>query len=343
MLALFLAATLSAWRSVGPAANTVAADPINPRVVYAGTGTGVFKSEDGGAFWRLVGSRTSCSNVETIAIDQTAPAVVYAGTGENCFDDGLFRSDDAGESWTATEIGHPIAGLKTASGIAGRVYFLYETCQAITTLFFACTGHLMRSDDFANTFEPVFPSLSPSFLGVSSFDIDEENPLRLWASAFGIEQAGVFRSDDGGDSWNEINDMFSGPIAVDPRNSDVLLVSSNGTFRSTDGGLHWVESSPSGLTITQFLFDRDRRGVVYAVVNYHDVFRSLDDGISWAPFDTGLSVLFVFGLSESAVDGRDGQILYAATSSGVFVINLGTSSLVVPVKPPSAGVVRGRE
>ena len=343
MLTFLLAATLSAWKSIGPVgefANTVAADPVHPGVIYAGTGAGLFKSEDAGYSWRLVGSRPSCSDVTAVAVDPNSTKMVYAATfTHDCIapgGDGFFRSDDGGETWLAIEIGHPILPLKTAPGVAGRLYVSSENCQLSNGFFVYCTGQLLRTDDFGASFESAFAGLPNS--DTSYMDIDASNPRRLWATS-----RGVFRSDDGGSSWTGVSTLDGipshpgiGAIAVDSRNGEVLLLSTEvGVFRSSDGGFHWAAISPT-FSISQFLFDRYLPGVVYGVVNSQDVFRSIDDGVTWTPYDNGLNGVSIISQLSQGADRRGTAILYAATGNGVFEIAVGS---VLPVSAPSASLI----
>ena len=110
---------VATWTSIGPEGGTVRAlaiDPVNPTIVYAGTvGGGIFKSTDGGGHWTAANTGLgywaggywtggSASVVNAFAIDPSTPTILYAATGA-----GVFRSIDAGGSWTVmgvTEYGH---------------------------------------------------------------------------------------------------------------------------------------------------------------------------------------------------------------------------------------------
>ena len=82
---------------VGSSFNTVAVDPTDPTIVYAGaTDTGVFRSADGGASWVPVNDGLTGFDVSAITIDAQAPSVVYVGTSG-----GVFRSADAGAHWSS--------------------------------------------------------------------------------------------------------------------------------------------------------------------------------------------------------------------------------------------------
>src|SRR5713101_3982477 len=73
----------AAWTTNGPLGGSVyclVPDPSHPATLYAGTGVGVFKSDDGGVSWRSASSGLPSFRVQTIAIDPTAPSTLYAGT-----------------------------------------------------------------------------------------------------------------------------------------------------------------------------------------------------------------------------------------------------------------------
>src|SRR5919202_1464724 len=100
------------FRLVGPfrggRVGAVAGDPLNPRVFYFGsTGGGVWKTTDGGLYWRNVSDGFfQRASVGAIAVAYSDPNVVYVGMGESCIrgnvahGDGVYRSTDAGQTWT---------------------------------------------------------------------------------------------------------------------------------------------------------------------------------------------------------------------------------------------------
>jgi hypothetical protein len=73
------------------------------------------------------------------------------------------------------------------------------------------------------------------------------------------------------------------------------------------------------------------------VVNNQEVVRSLDGGISWAPFDAGLNGVGIVSQLSEGPGLRDGEILYAATGQGVFAIKVGA----LPKKIPPPALVHG--
>ena len=88
------------WTSGGPYGGTVTAlavDPSNHARLYAGTGAGVFRSDNAGVSWVRSGvGPIAASSIICIAVDPITSARVYAGTGGY-----LYKSTDAGATWAA--------------------------------------------------------------------------------------------------------------------------------------------------------------------------------------------------------------------------------------------------
>src|SRR5215831_4936747 len=84
----------------------LAVDPQTPSTIYVGTGSGVFKTTDGGNRWSSTGLRDYPSIIALILNPRT-PTTLYAGThypdlcvGGSCLGGRLFKSDDGGGSWS---------------------------------------------------------------------------------------------------------------------------------------------------------------------------------------------------------------------------------------------------
>ena len=84
----------------------LAVDPKTPSIIYVGTGSGVFKTTDGGNRWSSTGLRDYPSIIALILNPRT-PTTLYAGThypdlcvGGSCLGGRLFKSDDGGGSWS---------------------------------------------------------------------------------------------------------------------------------------------------------------------------------------------------------------------------------------------------
>jgi hypothetical protein len=105
------------WGSI----KSLAINPQNPKILYAGTPAGLFKSTDGAATWQLSNSglptpAQSAGPVISLAIDPLTPGTIYAGVrGElhilclgqcnKTVSGGIFKSTDSGATWSAANVG----------------------------------------------------------------------------------------------------------------------------------------------------------------------------------------------------------------------------------------------
>src|SRR5687768_12021667 len=99
----FALAGTNRWTRHGPEGGSVlamAVDPGNDMVVYAGTASGVYKTENGGESWTPIHEGMPEELVSALAISPADHSTVFAGTGEG----NVFRSVDAGQHWAALPI-----------------------------------------------------------------------------------------------------------------------------------------------------------------------------------------------------------------------------------------------
>ncbi|MBZ5653637.1 MAG: hypothetical protein LAO18_24520, partial [Acidobacteriia bacterium] len=98
------------WRQIGPFRGgrvlAVSGTPGDPLTFYfGGTGSGVWKTTNGGQDWIPLFDKQPVSAVGAIAVAPSDPSVVYVGTGEGCIrstsihGDGVYKSTDAGKTW----------------------------------------------------------------------------------------------------------------------------------------------------------------------------------------------------------------------------------------------------
>ncbi|GBD19900.1 hypothetical protein HRbin28_00337 [bacterium HR28] len=257
------------FRCVGPHRGgrvvAVVGHPDDPMTFYFGAcAGGVWKTEDGGTtWWNISDGFFGTAAVGAIAIAASDPNVLYVGTGEACIrgnvshGDGVYKSTDGGRTWINV-------GLRDTRHIAKiRVH---PTNPDL--VYVAALGH-----------------------------------------AFGPnEERGVFRSRDGGRTWERIlyRDAQTGAIdlVMDPHNPRILYAAlwqarrwpwkfesggpGSGIFRSTDGGETWEELTrkpglPKGIIGRVGLAVSAKPGRLWALVEAEDgaLFRSEDYGESW--------------------------------------------------------------
>src|SRR5262245_30652394 len=152
------------WRMLGPfrggRVNAVAGVPGQPATFYFGSvGGGVWKTIDTGRTWTPIFDAQSVASIGAIAVAPSRADVVYVGTGEAdgrdsiAFGDGMYKSVDAGKTWTHI-------GLETTRQI-GRVAVDPRNPDVV---FVAALGHfygphpdrgVYRSKDGGKTWQKV--------------------------------------------------------------------------------------------------------------------------------------------------------------------------------------------
>jgi hypothetical protein len=215
--------------------NVLAIDSSHPGTLYAGTyDKGLLKSLDGGASWSTAGPDIQV--VSSLAVNpHDSNSLLLAGNNRADWSTTLlFRSTDAGRSWTH------IKSIRWAFSVAiapANLNILYALCSSGDPQDDRSQPHLLRSTDGGNT----WTVLNPPDIGVYQLVVDPVEPSRLFA--YGDR---FFRSTDGGETWTP-HTLPIDSIVADPLNSGMLYSIAGGkVYRSTDNGGSW--SFTEGLT-----------------------------------------------------------------------------------------------
>jgi hypothetical protein len=302
----------SSWTAVrgsspGTTVGIVAIDPRGSHVVFA-EAQGLVRTSDGGATWTPTAGLTS--RVVSLVFPGSNASVVVAGT----FEGGVFLSMDGGATWAPSNSGLSgdslsILGLATIAGSPG-------------SLFAATKAGLYRSDDLAGTWRLV--SSGPRYLLRS----DPSSSTTLYAI-----DTGVSKSTDGGMTWVESS---HGLIATDVT---ALAASSGGrlyaavgenVFASTDAGSTWRKSvvlPPFG-RVTTVLVDPKAPSTLYAgtCTASAGIYRSLDGGTTWLPFDSGMKIVGICVRSLAAQAGAEGAVFAGTVNQGLFRLAAGSDT-----------------
>jgi len=218
----------STWEQISSlGARSIAADPKNVSVVYAGSPSDIFKSTDGGASWTGLNSGLQSA---VLTIDPLVPSTLYASTTA-----GFYKSTNGGSTWA----------LK-ASG-SGR-YVVDPVTPS--TLYRAADSGIAKSADGGETWTILnngLPSGSAYPLAV-----DPKSPAIIYAGNY---VPAIFKSLDGGASWSQVfqvsgNHPSTQACVIDPLNPAILYLAirevdysfhSWGTvLKSADGGASWT-------------------------------------------------------------------------------------------------------
>ena len=197
-----------------------------------------------------------------VAVDPLNPNIIYAGTQN----EGLFKSTDYGDTWKST-----------GSGLSVITYLTVDPTRS--RRLFASTGTAFYlSEDSGETWTNV--------LNVPAWTvtIDPNQPSQVYATA---RTQGIFRSVDGGHTWQGINGGLaslsmgrSAAVIIDPTNPETLYVgTSGGVFKSRDGGDHWfaVNAGLDELSVNGLAMDPGNPAVLY-VCGRNGVYKTVTGG-----------------------------------------------------------------
>ncbi len=154
--------------------------------------------------------------------------VVQAGSS-------VFISTNAGNSWTSVALPASVASA-LAAPTTSRIY--------VGTI----AGDVFRIDFSGGSWQAPVQLTRPRAGFVSDFLVDPTNPNRLWATYSTLAGGHVFRSDDGGATWNDVSaglpSIPVNAIEIDPINPDTIWVAADvGVYRTTDAGATWASFS----------------------------------------------------------------------------------------------------
>jgi len=269
-------------------ADWIVPDPQTPTTLYIATRRGIYKSVDAAASWQPLPQEglpllpDGYRYISSLNIDPATPQTMLAIVTQQYGANGLYRSTDGGASWTqATTLPITSYGL-TLTGDGQTPQTLYLRVYNI--------GLIYRSTDGGDTWEYAAFG-APNGAAISSFAVDPHDPAKLYAA---VEGAGVFRSQDHGQSWTPGNStQFAAGvigIMVDPQTPGRLYATTyTGLFTSEDGGDSW-QPLGAGLptnAVAQLIIDPQTPTNLYGQ-GWLGVLRSEDRGQSWIIANAGL-------------------------------------------------------
>ncbi len=237
----------------------------DPDVVYIGTGEtqlrgnimqgdGAYRSDDGGESWEHIGLAET-QNIARIRVHPTDCNTAWAaGFGKHSAENeerGIFKTTDGGQTWRKVLYRDARTGgvdLSVHPGNPDIVYAgLWEAWRKSWGMSSGGPGSgLFRSTDGGETWSEITrnPGLpQDGLIGKVGIAVSPVDAQRVYAIVE-HDEGGVFRSDDGGDTWEQTNDerrlrqraFYYTRIYADPQERDVVYVLNTGFYQSRDGG-----------------------------------------------------------------------------------------------------------
>ena len=298
--------------------------PSNPNVLYVGTGdkvtggfnvgNGMYKSEDAGATWTHIGLDDSRS-IPSLIVDPGNPDIVLAAAEGNVNTKsemrGVYRSTDGGKHWTRTLFVNDSTGIQKIARAFDRPNVIFATSvrrwnppPPPSGIFPAAPAtpagpppapgpsatRLYKSIDEGVTWTEVTGGGLPRLNGCEYVAVAQNtNAQRV----FVIGNNGLFRSDDGGTNWRQMDpdDMrirngqggYNCGVYVNTKNPDIIYSIHTSSYISTDGGNTFTgfKGAPGGDDPQQFWLDpTNSNRILFGVDQGATV--TLDGGKTWS-------------------------------------------------------------
>lgn len=335
------------FRGIGPAnmmgrATDVEGVPGDPNIVYVGTAaSGIWKTINGGTTWKPLFESQPTLSIGDLALEPGNPDVIYAGTGEAnvrnsvSFGRGMYKSTDGGATWR-------FIGLGDTRHIA-RVVVSPSDAR---TVYVCAVGHIGGPNADRGVFvsRDGGESWTRSLFvddrhGCGDLDVDPKNPnivyatmwhfdRKQWTFTSGSEQSGIFKSVDGGRSWNKLKGglpTLLGRVGVkvapsSPNTVYAIAEAREGfVWRSDDFGGTWRMTSDNAATLCRGFYYADLRvdptnaERLYSIACQFSA--SIDGGKTFTPFSRT-----IHGDHHSMwIDPRDPKRMWQTNDGGIAV------------------------
>jgi photosystem II stability/assembly factor-like uncharacterized protein len=314
----------------------IALAPSNPDIVYVGSGEGlqrpdlsvgdgVYRSNDGGGTWTHLGLGDG-QQIPQIAVDPRSPdrlfvAVLGHPYGPN-EERGLFRSIDGGTTFQKVLYRDPDTGAVDVvldPSDPDIVYAaLWEARQGPweNGEFSGPGSGLYKSTDGGSTWRPLttgLPTFEADSLGRIGIGIAPSRPSRLFLTIDARRNGGLYRSDDGGESWTLVNadprvtsrGSDFAEVKVHPANPDIVFTGSIVTWKSVDGGKSFsaFRGAPGGDDYHR-IWINPRHPDVMLIASDQGVIVTVNGGETWSSWYNQPTAQFYHVIADNAFPYR---------------------------------------
>ena len=296
----------------GGSIGSVAVAASDPNVIYVGggevtvrgnvsSGKGIWKSVDAGKTWTYSGLPNS-RHIPRIVVHPKNPDIVYAAVMGDLYkpnkDRGVYKSINGGKSWKKVLFSNPQAGaVELLMDPANPRHLYAATWRVQRTPYSLSSGGkgsaLWKSTDSGSSWKEISKNkgFAQGTLGIMGITVSPINSNRIWSIVENKEKGGVYRSDDGGTTWEHVNDSRSlrqrawyySKIYADTQDEDMVYVMNVSYHKSTDGGATFEShNAPHGDHHDLWIAPEDNQRMIIADDGGAQV--SYDGGSTWSTY-----------------------------------------------------------
>jgi photosystem II stability/assembly factor-like uncharacterized protein len=291
----------------------ITVEPGKPDTIWVGTGEtwarnsvsvgdGVYRSTDAGENWTKLGLENT-ERIARILVDPNDSGTVMVCATGHLFDDsadrGVYRTKDGGKTWDKVLYVAPDTGCADMARDPGAPNVVYAAMWEFrrTPSFFTSGGPksgLFKSTDDGLTWQPVRKGLPEGDLGRIALAVAPSKPGLVYATVEAKKTA-LYKSDDRGESWTEVNDsslvnnrpFYFSRMVVDPSNPDRIYKMGTIAAVSNDGGRTFSGLGSLGIMGSSYHSDvhdiwvNPRNAEQLVIGTDGGVYVSLDRGAGW--------------------------------------------------------------
>ena len=284
--------------------------------------------------WTPIFDDAHVASIGALALAPSNPEIIYVGTGEETAGNGIYKSTDAGKTWTHI-------GLDDTRYITGIVVDPKDPNVVVVSVrdyFAPGPAHgIFKTTDGGKTWKKVF--FKDDTTSVVDLQVAPDDPRTIYAATYKLQfdvanrralgaESFIFKSTDEGETWQQLSGdglpatgrgTIGLAVAPTTKGNRVYAIMNSGFFRSDDGGANWIRSTTdpriTGSTFFGKVYtDPLNPDIVYVMQT--SMYRSLDGGKTWesykgAPSGEDQHVLWI--------DPLDTQRMFLGSDQGAII------------------------